>query len=292
VAEVDTTHVSTAFHADAELLAGHRAGPREPGYDLAVLLPNSFGSALLAAVAGVPERWGYATDRRGFLLTRAPRVPPDVRGRSQVYYYRAMLAAAGLAIPATPDVSLRCPPEWAASAAHLLSQDETWVGLCPGAHFGGAKRWLPERYAVVADALHARTGARIAILGSASDQAAGQEVVAAMSAPALSLCGQTSLEQLVWVLSRLRLLLTNDSGPMHLAAALGTPLVAVFGSTDWRETAPFGTGHRLVRQDVDCAPCMLRECPIDHRCMTRVDADTVLEAALELLDGTPTGMAS
>jgi heptosyltransferase-2 len=284
VSEVDAVHQSTGFHADAELMAGRRDGARGPGYDLAALLPNSFGTALVAFVAGVPERWGFATDARGALLTRAPRVPAEVRGRSQVYYYRAMLAGAGLPVTTDPDASLRCPSEWRDSADGLLSEASSWIGLCPGAHFGTAKRWLPERYAEVADRLHERTGAAIAILGSPSDRATGEEVAAAMSAPAQMLCGETSLEQLVAVLSRLRLMLTNDSGAMHVAAALGTPLVAVFGSTDWRETAPFGARCRLVREEVDCAPCMRRECPIDHRCMTRIDADRVLQAALELLD--------
>jgi heptosyltransferase-2 len=104
-----------------------------------------------------------------------------------------------------------------------------------------------------------------------------------MQAPVRVLCGETTLGELVGVLSRLRLLLTNDSGPMHVAAALGIPLVAVFGSTDWRETAPVGDTSRIVREHVECAPCILRECPIDHRCMTRVEIDRVTSEALELV---------
>jgi heptosyltransferase-2 len=105
-----------------------------------------------------------------------------------------------------------------------------------------------------------------------------------MTAPARVLCGETSLPELVGVLSRMRVLLTNDSGPMHLAAALGVPVVAVFGPTDWRETHPVGEGHRLVREPVHCSPCLLRECPIDHRCMRRVTIDRVTGEALALLE--------
>jgi heptosyltransferase-2 len=97
------------------------------------------------------------------------------------------------------------------------------------------------------------------------------------------LCGETSLGELVGVLSRLRLLLTNDSGPMHVAAALGVPLVAVFGPTDWRETGPVGERHRLVREPVHCSPCLLRECPIDHRCMRRVGVERVVAEARAML---------
>jgi heptosyltransferase-2 len=277
VEAIDAVHTSHGFHADAERLAG-RAPGSGPAYDLAVLLPNSFGSALVAAVAGVRERWGYATDGRGWLLTRAAPIPAGVRGRSQVYYYRAMLAGAGL------NASLRCPAAWRDAARPLLTDEAPfWIGVCPGAHFGGAKRWLPERFGAVAEAVHRRTGAGVLVLGSAVERPVAEAVAAATRAPCRVLCGETSLEQLVGVLAQVRLLLTNDSGPMHVAAALGTPLVAVFGSTDWRETAPVGQSHRLVREDVDCAPCLLRECPIDHRCMTRVDAERVSAAALELL---------
>lgn len=283
VVEVDGVHVSAGFHADVELVAGRRGGAHGPAYDLAVLLPNSFGTALVPALARVRERWGFATDARGWLLTRASTIPAEVRGRSQVYYYRAMLAGAGLAVSATPDASLRCPPEWSASASALIPDDDRWLAVCPGAHFGSAKQWLPERYAAVADGLQERLGTRVAILGSPSDRRTGEAVARAMRTPARVLCGETSLEELVGLLSRMELVLSNDSGPMHVAAALGTPVVAVFGSTDWRETAPVGTAHRLVREEVECAPCMQRECPIDHRCMTRLDAHRVLDAALEIL---------
>jgi heptosyltransferase-2 len=274
VAEVDAVRESRGFAPDRRLLRG--------AFDAAVLLPNSFASAAPPWAAGIPERWGYATDGRGPLLTRQARVPPQVRGRSQVYYYRAMLAGLGLTVTDPPRTALACPPEWSGRGAALLD-DGDWIGVNPGAAFGSAKRWLPERFAAAADQVARRAGARTVVLGARAERALGDAVASAMRTEARNLCGETDLSELAGVLARLRLLLTGDSGPMHVAAALGVPLVAVFGPTDWRETAPVGERHRLVREPVHCAPCLLRECPIDHRCMRRVDADRVATAAFELL---------
>jgi heptosyltransferase-2 len=279
VEEVDGVRSSADFRAD--VAAGRGA------FDAAVLFPNSFGSALALRVAGIAQRWGYATDGRAWLLTRHAPVPRAVRGRSQVYYYRAMLGAIGLRVTATPDASLRCPAAWRERGAALLGDEAStgpWIGLSPGAFFGAAKRWLPERYAAAADLVARRLGARVAILGAAAERPIGEAIASAMRGPVRVLCGATGFPELLGVLSRLRVLLSNDSGPMHLAAALGVPVVAVFGPTDWRETAPVGPGAwRLVREPVHCSPCLLRECPIDHRCMRRVTAARVAEEAQALL---------
>jgi heptosyltransferase-2 len=237
---------------------------------------------LSLALAGIPERWGYATEARGRLLTRRARPPAEIRGRSQVYYYRAMLAGVGLHVSASPDASLRCPDAWTEAAARMLGNGP-FVGVNPGAAFGSAKQWVPTRYAAAAERIAKERAARVVLIGGPAERPLADAIAGALRAPAVDLCGRTSLAELVGVLSRLELLLTNDSGPMHLASALGTPLLAVFGPTDWRETAPFGSGpQRLVREDVDCAPCMLRECPIDHRCMTRVAVERVVEEARRL----------
>jgi heptosyltransferase-2 len=258
------------------------AAARRGRHDAAVILPNSFASAFAMWRAGIPERWGYGTDGRGWLLTRRCRVPAEARGRSQVYYYRAMLAGVGLKADGPPDASLRCPDDWAARGARLLGEG-TWIGVNPGAFYGSAKRWLPERWAAVVDTVARHAGAGVAIVGGALERPLGEAIAAGVSAPLRLLGGETSLADLVGVLSRLRLLLTNDSGPMHVAAALGVPVVAVFGPTDWRETGPAIGRARLVHEDVECAPCLLRECPIDHRCMRRVEVDRVTAAALELV---------
>jgi heptosyltransferase-2 len=273
--EVDAVIESRGFAADAAAVRGR--------FDLGVLLPNSFASAFTLWRAGIPERWGYATDARGLLLTRSCRVSAQLRGQSQVYYYRAMLEGLGLPAEGPPDASLACPEAWATDGATLLGDAGPWIGVNPGAFYGTAKRWAPERFAAAAALVARRTGARVAIVGSASERPLGEEIAAQLGAPARVLCGDTTLAGLVGVLSRLSLLLTNDSGPMHLAAALGTPLVAVFGSTDWSGTAPFSERARVVREETECAPCRLRECPIDHRCMSRVGIGRVAAAALELL---------
>jgi len=194
-----------------------------------------------------------------------------------------MLAGLGLDVSGAPDPSLACPAEWSAMGAAKLGDDGPWLGLNPGAAFGAAKRWLPERYAAVGELVSRRAGGKVAILGGPAERPLADAIAAGMRAPVRVLCGETTLPELVGVLSRLRLLVTNDSGPMHVAAALGVPLVAVFGSTDWRETAPVGESARIVREPVECAPCLLRECPIDHRCMRRVSVDRVVDAALGMV---------
>lgn len=275
VPEVDGVCESGGPTRDAEALRGR--------FDAALLLPNSFATAFVAWRAGIPERWGYATDGRGLLLTRRCRVPAAVGGRSQVYYYRAMLKGLGITTEGPPDASLRCPAEWGARGAGLLGDDGPWIGVNAGAFYGSAKRWLPERFGAAADMVARRVGARVVLVGGPRERPLAEAIAGELEAPVRVLCGETTLGELVGVLSRLRLLLTNDSGPMHVAAALGVPLVAVFGSTDWRETSPVGPASRVVREPTDCAPCLLRECPVDHHCMTRVGVDRVAAEALELL---------
>ena len=241
VREVDGVRESRGVGADSEALRGE--------FDAALLLPNSFATAFVAWRAGIPERWGYATDGRGLLLTRRCPVPAAVRGRSQVYYYRAMLEGVGIPAEGPPDASLRCPEAWGAEADALLGGDGPWIGVNPGAFYGTAKRWLPERFAAVADMVARRSGAKVALVGGPKERPLAEAIAGGMTTPARILSGETTLGQLVGVLSRLRLFLTNDSGPMHVAAALGVPQVAVFGSTDWTETAPFGEDARLVREE-------------------------------------------
>jgi heptosyltransferase-2 len=278
VAEVDAVRVSSGLGEDVKGLRG--------AFDLALLLPNSFRAALEAYLAGIPERWGYATDQRRLLLTRSARPPAVLRGQSQVYYYRAMLGGLGLTVSASPDLSLRCPEAFRERGAELLGGPGPWLGLNPGAAFGTAKRWIPERFAATADRLARSHGLQVAILGGPSERTLAQAIAGRMSTAARVLAGETSLGDLLGVLSRLTLLLTNDSGPMHLAGALGVPQVAIFGPTDHRETSPVGR-HALVRAQVDCAPCLLRECPIDHRCMTRLSTETVALRAEQLLGAPP-----
>jgi heptosyltransferase II len=274
VSEIDSVRTSACFRDDVARLRGQ--------FDLAILFPNSIGTALVPWQARVPERWGYATDGRRLLLTRATAVPAALRGRSQVYYYRAMLAGVGVPLSEAVDTHLACPGDWRARADARLGAGP-WIALSPGAAYGTAKRWLPARFALAAELVARERGAGVAIVGTASERALGEWIAARINVPVRVLCGETSLQELVGILAQSELLLTNDSGTMHVAAALGRAVVAIFGPTDWRETAPVGSRATFVRAPVHCTPCLLRECPIDHRCMERVSVARVVAAAHEIL---------
>lgn len=248
------------------------------GYDVALLLPNSFHSAWVARRAGVPERWGFGTEFRRVLLTRA--VPAPVRVH-QAAYFQHLTTALGFAPGALmPRLAL---PAGAATAAADILRARGWdghqplVAFAPGAAFGGAKRWPAASFAATIEAL-AADGVRAVLIGAPADRRAAGEVVANLRSgpPAIDVTGATDLLQLAGVLDHCRALVTNDSGAMHFAAALGTDVTAIFGPTNERETRPLGPSRATVLHgDVWCRPCMLRECPLTQRCMTRVTPDAV-----------------
>ena len=264
---------------------------RSRRFDLAVLFQNAFEAAFITALAGIPRRYGYATDGRGFLLTTAV---PKVRHVShQVFYYLELLRSLGCdAEPCAPRLYLK-PEEEVAAAERLarfgVQEGEVLIGLNPGSTYGTAKRWLPDRFAQAVSriaALHreqARRPAHVVIFGATGEEALGDSIAQQIEAPTIRLSGKTSVRELMAMTRRCRLYLTNDTGPMHIAAAFDVPVVALFGPTDWRTTAPFGDGRAVVRTPTDCAPCLLRECPIDHRCMTGVTVEQVVEAARQLI---------
>lgn len=267
------------------------------GFDRAILFQNAFEAALLVSIAGIPDRVGYATQHRSFLLTRS--AAPRTQGRPihQIFYYLDLLHLTGVS-PTDylqspdfrPDIRLRPTDEGQRQAAELLdemgvSSESLLVGLNPGATFGPAKRWLSDRYAELADRLIQRMGATILILGSASERAIADAIQSEMRERAVILSGLTSLESLTALLSRCALFVTNDSGPMHLAAALGTPQIALFGSTDEIATGPFSENAEVIHKHVECSPCLRRTCPIDLRCFTRITVDEVFEKAKERLTG-------
>ncbi len=250
---------------------------RQDGFDCAVLLPNSFDSALTVWMAGVPTRIGYRRDGRGLLLTRAVWPPePGEIPRHERFYYLELLRRAGL-IETLP------PAEYIRMAADAASDGPPVVGVSPGAAYGGAKRWLPERFAEAADRLAGELGGSIALFGSPGERALCEQIAAMVTAPVHNYAGETTLAEFIRLAAGCRVFLTNDSGPMHVASALGVPTVAVFGATDHTTTGPAGSHATVVRRLVRCSPCLLRECPIDHRCMTSVTVDHVIEAALQLL---------
>jgi lipopolysaccharide heptosyltransferase II len=157
------------------------------------------------------------------------------------------------------------------------------LGLCPGAEYGPAKRWSAERFAEAAAKITAQSSAQWTLFGTKNDAAIGEQIAAAIGDHCVNLIGQTTLDQLIAELRHCRLLLTNDTGTMHLAALLGVPVVAIFGSTEPRLTGPLGNGHIVLRHHVECSPCFLRECPLDFRCMNAVSTDEVARAVLSKL---------
>jgi heptosyltransferase-2 len=265
-----------SLRQDARVLA-------KGGFDAVLLLPNSFRSAWVAARAAIPERWGFARDFRRPLLTRAIARPNH--GVHQAAYYQALATGLGLPVGerfAQVTVSGDDKRRARALLAEAgLPSEQPFVVFAPGAAYGRAKRWLPERFAELATLLHAH-GLTAVLTGGKSDQRACTDVLknAAPDVRPVDLCGSTDLLTLAGLLSLSHACVSNDSGAMHLAAAAGTRVVAIFGPTDDTKTSPLRAASDtpepvIVRTDVWCRPCMLRECPIDHRCMTRISAQAV-----------------
>jgi heptosyltransferase-2 len=259
---------------------------RRGEYDRVILFPNSFRSAWIAWLARIPERWGYDGHWRRWLLNRP--IPRSKRpgGVHQSQSYLEIIRALGWRGSRRPEVRLGLPPsllQWARDALAPAGRGRPVVGICPGAAYGPAKRWPPERFVELARALRDRHGAAVVLMGSRAEQGFIGQMASAIGAGALDLSGATDLERLAAVLAMCRLVVSNDSGPMHLAAALGTPVLALFGSTDPVATAPLGP-HRIVRAAVPCSPCLRRDCPDGRfQCLTRISPQQVLAAAEELL---------
>ena len=268
--------------------AGRRADAarlRAERFDVAVLLPNSFHAAWLARRAGIPERWGYARDLRGWLLTRAI---PRRRGVTQAAYYLDLVTALGA--PSMPLTAALSIPEGLGRAAETTLRQSGWrgepiVAFAPGAAFGPAKKWPPSRVGLVAAQMRAAEAVTPVFVGTAADREALDEAAAAFRAESggdarvIDLGGRTDLPTLAAVLARCAAVLSNDSGAMHVAAAVGVPVAAIFGPTDERATAPLphpsGRAVALLTGQAECRPCHLRECPIDHRCMTSIAVSDV-----------------
>lgn len=249
--------------------------------DALLLLTNSFGSAWIARRSGIAERWGYRASGRGLLLTRA--VPRPKGAVHQIEYYLGLARGLGIAVPdfAEARPELEATPASAAKAEALLAAagvepGATLVGFAPGAAYGQAKRWPPARVAQVIATLSAR-GVTAVLVGARADRPTARAIESTLppGARVVDLVGRTSLRELIGVVARCAAFVSNDSGAMHVAAALGVPLTAIFGPTNERATGPAGHADVILR-DVFCRPCMLRDCPIDHRCMKRIDVDSVL----------------
>ncbi|HQN17594.1 MAG TPA: lipopolysaccharide heptosyltransferase II [Syntrophobacteraceae bacterium] len=256
---------------------------RKEEFDLAVLFQNAIEAAILATLARIPIRAGFTTDCRAPLLTHRVSGWRRARRFHHTDYYLTMLEGLGIR-GGNGRLQLHCTEEELSWAKEQLS-DDPWVAVNPGATYGSAKRWLTERFAAVADTIAQETPSRILLIGGPNEGWIAEEVLQKMHTPPLNLAGKTSVRQLMALLSQCRLLVTNDSGPMHVAAAFAVPIVAIFGSTDHRTTSPLSNSCRIVRKPTECAPCLKTECPTDHHCMTAVSVTDVLNATRTLLRG-------
>ena len=305
-----------------ELLVYDRAGLRSAWtqasewrrrrFDLAVLFQNAFEAAAIAFLARVPRRIGYDADRRGKLLTQAIPLPAWKDGRHEIFYYLNLVAELERILYGASEVESAESAESAESVEsaestesnasqfalvisadrqrtakeflreHGLRPDAPLVLLCPGSINSRAKRWPAERYAAVADHF-AATGASVALIGSPAEMEVSNEVSQQTIKKPIVLTGATSVAEATAIISVADVLITNDTGPAHIGSAVGTPTLVIFGPTNPLTTRPFGPNAEIIRHEPDCAPCMLRDCPIDHRCMTGITPEEVFAQATAMM---------
>jgi heptosyltransferase-2 len=252
-------------------------------FDVALALPNSMESALGLWLVGVPSRVGYNTDARRFFLKEAVSGRRKLAGLHTVFYFLGLLKALGGVATFTPPI-LYLEPEEEVNGARFLEESDLpgrgpWVGLSPGATYGPAKRWPPEHFAALGRELQRELDARLVLLGGKAERPVAESVKAHLPGPVMDLVGRTKLRQALGILSQLQLLVTNDSGLMHAAAALSVPLVALFGSTDPGATGPFTSRATVIRHRQPCSPCFQRTCEVGYPCLTAIRVDEVAAAA-------------
>ena len=286
-----------------EVLAGERGAFsviknahawRQRQYGLAVLFQNAFAAAMTAWLAGVPLRAGYDTDRRGSLLTTPIPLPAWKDERHESFYYlnvvekleQALFGNCSI-VDSKWSVSLKVSDKRREDAVSLVNKEGAQAGkpltvLCPGSVNSRAKRWPPERYAELADRL-AESGMNVVLIGSPAELDVSTEISGRARHQPIVLTGKTTVAEAVAIISIADVLITNDTGPAHIGAALGTPTLVIFGPTNPLTTYPLSPAAAMIRHPPDCAPCMLRDCPIDHRCMTAIAPQEVFDRAMAIL---------
>jgi heptosyltransferase-2 len=294
------------FEADFvdELLVSDRSGFlgawnqvgewRKRQFDLAVLFQNAFQAAAISFLARVPMRIGYGTDSRTALLTHPIPLPAWKDERHEIFYYLNLVAelervlyGASSIETNEPQFGLSVSDDRRRQAFAFLREYGTRAGapvvlICPGSINSRAKRWPAESYAAVADRF-IETGASVALIGSPAESDVSAEVCASMKGQPIVLTGKTTVAEAAAIISIAGVLITNDTGPAHIGSALGTPTLVIFGPTNPLTTRPFARTADIVRHRPDCAPCMLRDCPIDHRCMTAITPEEVFARACVLM---------
>lgn len=261
---------------------------RKGGYDLAIILPNSFSSALLPFMARIPVRIGYARNGRSILLTHPVPCPDEIRKVHHSLYYLNIVGNLGkVSEGQLPIIKLKDEEKrW----AHMIIHGEKeravrWVvGICPGAAYGPAKRWFAHRYIELAKRLMDRADARIILFGSEQEAVEIRIMAKRIGGDCIDMSGRTTIVEMASLMALCDLVISNDTGPMHVAGAIGTPVIAIFGSTDPSATSPLGRAKVIRKGDVHCSPCFKRTCPKKtYECMERISTEEVLEAALHVL---------
>lgn len=254
------------------------------GFAAAVLLPNSLRSALEIYLARIPRRVGFAGHKRKLLLNQIVKAPKAAKNpRHHCARYLHLAERVGAAIPDLASLFANQTAEARSITTDHKPAVAPAIGICAGAEYGPAKQWPIERFRTVMEQVSSRRECVWTVFGVAKDKRLGEQLCRDFPGKVRNLVAQTTLEELIEEISRLRLLLTNDTGTMHLAGFLGIPTVAVFGSTEPALTRPLGGSHIILRNQVECSPCFLRECPLDFRCMLSIQPETATEAVLSLL---------
>jgi len=277
----DRTSLVSAWHQAREW--------RRRQFDLALLLQNAFEAAAIAFMARIPTRIGYNTERRGLLMTSSLPLPAWKNERHESFYYLNIIGELESLLSgkqtetAEPRFDLHVSEDRKRKALSFLRERGARLNapltiLCPGSINSRAKRWPAERYADLADRL-AKSGSDVALIGSPAELDISNEVCHHARSQPIVLTGETSVAEATAIISIADVLITNDTGPAHIGAALQTPTLVIFGPTNPLTTFPMSPSAEIIRSAPDCAPCMLRDCPIDHRCMTAISAEEVFERA-------------
>lgn len=268
---------------------------RRRKFDLALLFQNAFEAAVLAYGSGAPIRVGYPTEHRGFLLTHPLRLTSEILKLHQVKYYLHIVSQLEEKLTGTSYVDFTNPdcylPVGEQRRSQLLSKlpqlgidpSRPMIALNPGATNSRAKRWPAERFGILADRLISH-GFEVVFIGAGNELEITMAAISRMQQRAAILTGKTSLADSIAFLSLCQLLVSNDTGPAYLSAAMNIPTLTIFGPTDENMIHPLGAHSVLLRHNVECAPCMLRDCPIDHRCMTSISVERVEMKVLEMLN--------
>jgi heptosyltransferase-2 len=259
---------------------------RKKKFDAAILLQNAVEAAIMAFAAGIKLRAGYNSDGRGLLLTHSVKCTKEIKKVHQIDYYLEMVKTLGCA-PVSRELLLQTKIN-RVTAQSILSEfisgnNKPIIGIAPGATYGPAKRWFPERFAILADELYDSFPYQGILLGGKADERTAEEVRCQAKNNLINLAGKTTLREAIYLISQCSLFISNDSGLMHIAGALNIPTVAIFGSTNPETTAPAGDKTIIVRKEVSCSPCLKETCPTDFRCMDLIAVDDVLTAAHAIL---------